>query len=58
MTDKERKNLIGALLAERAGYLARGLEERAAAVDEQLRLLGAQGETPARRATRRRSDET
>lgn len=32
--------MIEALLAERAGYTARGMDARAALVDEQLALLG------------------
>lgn len=39
--------MIAALLRERAGYLERGLEERVAAVDEQLKVRGYAGEKPA-----------
>lgn len=38
------ERLIAALKRERAGYLARGLEDRAAQVDEQLQIHG--HETP------------
>jgi hypothetical protein len=47
---------VGALVAERAGYLRRGLKDRAAAVEEQLRLrgLGPDGQpVKGRRAPRR-----
>lgn len=36
-----RQNDIDALLAERRGYVTRGMEDRAALVDEQLARLGA-----------------
>lgn len=49
--------VIAALLRERSGYVVRGLDDRVAAVDEQLELRGYAGdkpeartETPARRA--------
>lgn len=47
------ENMISALLRERAGYARRGLEDRVAAVDEQLRLRGAEppAEQPAAPAT-------
>jgi len=38
---------VAALLNERRGYVARGLDDRVAGVDEQLRLLGQ--EPPAQR---------
>ncbi|MER5882714.1 hypothetical protein ABT160_02680 [Streptomyces sp. NPDC001941] len=36
--------MVAALLRERAGYVARGLDDRVAAVDEQLALRGYSGE--------------
>ena len=39
--DEQRAAEVAALLNERAGYVARGLEQRVAQVDEQLRLRGA-----------------
>lgn len=42
------QNMIDALLVERAGYERRGLTDRIAQVDEQLRLHGY--EAPARKA--------
>lgn len=35
-----RDSMVAALLRERQGYLSRGLPERVAEVDEQLRLRG------------------
>ena len=41
VTDAERKRLdIDGLLAERRGYVQRGLDDRVSAVDEALRLRG------------------
>jgi hypothetical protein len=44
---------IAALIRERASLEARGLSARVKEVDEQLRLLGAKGVTPAKRAEKR-----
>jgi len=44
---------IAALIRERASLEARGLPDRVKEVDEQLRLLGAKGVTPAKRAEQR-----
>ena len=55
MTDEQRKAKIAALLEERRGYVSRGLLNRAAQVDEQLRLLGAEGAPPVKRAERRKA---
>lgn len=57
-TDQQRKAHIQALLRERAGYVARGLADRVAQVDEQLAHLGAQGAAPAARAVRRSTRKT
>lgn len=43
MTTKDDA-LIAALRRERAGYVARGLDERVAEVDAQLRLAGYRGD--------------
>ncbi len=53
MTDQERAGKIRALLEERHGYEVRGLTGSVSEVDEQLRLLGAQGATPVKRAAQR-----
>ncbi len=55
---------VAALKRERAGYLARGLEDRAKMVDDELRKYGAaeepksSGEKPAGRATRQQRQAT
>lgn len=54
MTDQQRQDRVKALLAERAGYVNRGLIERVEQVDAQLRALGADARPPVRRAERRR----
>lgn len=54
MTAEERERKIKATLEERAGYQARGLDDRVAACNEELARLGAEGEAPVKRATRRR----
>lgn len=38
--------VVAALLRERAGYVVRGLDERVAAVDEQLKARGYGGDKP------------
>jgi hypothetical protein len=48
---------IAALKRERAGYLARGLEERAKMVDDELRKHGAAEEKPAEKPTGRTTRE-
>lgn len=40
---ERNENMIAALKRERAGYVARGLEERVAEVDEQLAHYGYEG---------------
>ncbi|MFM9652762.1 hypothetical protein [Streptomyces galilaeus] len=44
MTDTPQTEdpMVAALLRERAGYVARGMDDRVAQVDEQLRLRGAE----------------
>lgn len=53
MTDEQRTRMIAALIEERRGYLLAGKTDRAGQVDVQLRLLGAEGSPPAKRATKR-----
>jgi hypothetical protein len=53
VTDEQRAAKIRALLEERAGYQQRGQTDRAAAVDAELRRLGAAGTPPAKRASTR-----
>lgn len=53
MTDQQRKAHIAALITERQGYAARGLEDRVAAVDAELERIGAAGAAPAQRSTKR-----
>lgn len=53
MTDNQRADHVRALIAERDGYLATGRTDRAAQVEKELRRLGADAVTPAKRATRR-----
>jgi len=48
------KSQIEALIRERAGLVARGLKDRVKECDEQLRLLGAKGAAPVKRATKRK----
>ena len=55
ITEEQRAAKIAALVVERAGYVSRGLTDRVAAVDAELRRLGAEGTTPAKRATRRKA---
>lgn len=55
MNENEKQAKIEALIEERRGYAARGLDDRAAAVDAELRALGAEGAPPAKRAAKRPS---
>ena len=55
MNENEKAEKIAALLAEKIGYEKRGLDDRAAAVDAELRALGAEGAPPAKRAAKRPS---
>lgn len=56
-TDEQIKAKVAGLLEERRGYLARGLTDRVAAVDAELKRLGSAGSPPAKRATRRTKKE-
>jgi hypothetical protein len=55
MNENEKAERISSLLAEKRGYEIRGLDDRIAAVDAELRALGAEGATPAKRAAKRPS---
>ena len=52
VTDEQRAAHIAALIRERDGYERYGRADRVAAVDEELRRLGGEGERPGRRATK------
>jgi hypothetical protein len=59
MSDKPRdENMIAALKRERAGYLARGEEDRAGQVDVELAKYGVGIEKPTGRATREERQAT
>ena len=53
-TEEQRAGYIRALLEEKAGYERTGQLDRAAEVQAQLVAMGAAGEPPTKRATRRR----
>lgn len=53
MTNEQRKAYITALLDERRGYEARGLAEKVAAVDDELRRVGFDAGPPAKRSEKR-----
>lgn len=53
MTKEQDQAQIAALLAERRGYVMRGLEMRVRQVDAELARLGHGGAPPAKRATKR-----
>lgn len=53
MTIEKQKAYVAALLRERAAYELAGNAEGAAAVDAELRRLGAAGKAPAKRAEKR-----
>lgn len=55
ITDDDRQARITALIEERRGYEQRGLTERVAEVDAELRAYGAEGAAPAKRAAKRPS---
>lgn len=55
MEDNEKAERIAALIRERVGYEQRGLTDRVDAVDAELRAIGAEGATPAKRAAKRPS---
>lgn len=54
MTVQQIKAKIAALVEERRGYVMRGLDDRAAQVDEELRRLGALGGPPLRSHRRKK----
>lgn len=51
------ENMIAALKLERAGYVARGLDDRVAQVDEQLKFYGHTVEVSEQRAASQAEDE-
>lgn len=53
MTKEQIAARVRALLEEKAGYEARGMEERAWQVELQLRELGSGAEAPHKRSERR-----
>jgi uncharacterized small protein (DUF1192 family) len=54
-TKEQKQSYIAGLVEERRGYVVRGLDDKVAAVDAELRRLGAKAETPAKRATKRKA---
>lgn len=52
-TDEQKAESIANLLAERRGYVQRGLDDRVKDVDEQLRRYGHEAAPAAARATKR-----
>ena len=54
MTNEEAKAAVAALLRERQGYAARGMDDRVAEVDRILRRYGAEGQPPAKRSEKRK----
>jgi hypothetical protein len=57
VTNEERKATIAGLIEERRGCEARGLTDRVAQIDKRLRELGAEGQPPAKRASKRKAAE-
>lgn len=56
MADESKERIAGyvaALLEERRAYLARGDQDGVEQVDAELKRVGAKGEPPAKRATKR-----
>ncbi len=53
MTNEEKAAHVAALVEERTACVNSGKEERVAAIDANLRLLGAGGKAPAKRAEQR-----
>ena len=53
MTKEDEKATIASLLEERRGYALRGLDDRVAQVDAQLKALAYDAEKPSKRASRR-----
>jgi hypothetical protein len=56
--DPNRESVIAALRRERAGYVSRGLDDRAAGVDAELKRLGAGPEEEASAAPRETAVES
>lgn len=55
MTDQQTAAYIAALLKERRGAVQYGRADRVEAIDSELRRLGAAGEVPAKRASKRKA---
>ena len=55
MSKEQRADQIRALITERAGYEVRGLDDRVAAVDAELKRLGHAAKKPQARAEKRSS---
>lgn len=53
VSNEEKKQMIAALLYERASCEARGLEDRVKLIDAELKRYGHEAAAPARRAERR-----
>jgi hypothetical protein len=53
MTNEERAAYIAAMIEERRGTVARGMDDRTAAIDAELARVGHEGATPAKRAAKR-----
>ena len=53
MSKEDDQTTIAALLQERRGYVNRGLDDRVAAIDAELKKLGHQAETKQKRASTR-----
>lgn len=52
-SDELKAERIKAIIREREGYVARGLDERVDAVDAELKRLGHSAKAPAKRAQTR-----
>lgn len=52
-TKEQRENYIKGLIEERRGYVLHGTEDQVAAVDAELKRVGASAEVPAKRAAKR-----
>lgn len=55
MNEEERKSKIAALLEEKRGYENRGLDDRAAQVDKELKRLGNSASTGRQKAAKRKT---
>jgi hypothetical protein len=53
VTNEQRKTYITGLIEERRGYANRGLDDKVAEVDAELRRMGHEASVPQERAERR-----